>query len=321
MKKSLEEYLKEITSVFRRNNDLYKAHALAAPVLKEMAADMNIFHEIIKRNLLEKDFLLSNRINPVIALPINKTEYYTLVANCWLPLPDKNPAMTHQSIHHHGNLLLSSVAPIGPGYTSVLFKKGYKINPDNTTEIEIDKIYSNEKGSLEFIDTYTPHVVFYPQDFSVTYALWSETSTSMMLRWKKSSFIQKYKKQAKEIFSLIGMDKKIGLNAIEQFDFYPSNGKIISMKNREMYPVGSNDSFIGALFYILYKSGFKDHEFLKKLGTLKSGKEYEKFELLLNKYLAGKEFQSEFESCHLGIDKVNFSREELLRCFPSFSEG
>ena len=319
MKKSLEEQVKKITSFFEKNNDLYKAHALAAPVLKEMASDMDIFHKIIKKNLLGNNFLSLGRINPVIALEINKNDYYTLVANCWLPLPDKNPDTTHQSIHHHGNLLLTSVAPIGPGYSSVLFKKGYKINSDNITEMEIDKIYLNEKGSLEFIDTYTPHVVFYPQDFSVTYALWSESSISGLGRWKKNPSLQKYKKQIKKMLGMIGMGKKVGLNVIEQFDFYPSEGKIISMKNRIMYPVASNESFLKSLFYIFNKVGFRDYEFLKKLGTQKSKKEFEKFESLLNEYIAGKEFQSEFESSHLGIDKVNFSRKELLRCFPSFT--
>jgi hypothetical protein len=314
MKKTLTEYLEKLNVLFSNNNDLYKAHELSKGILKEMADNTELFHEIIKKNLMKEGFLLSKRNNPVIALEIEKTSSYTLVANCWMPLPDGNTNLTHQSIHHHGGLLLTSVAPVGPGYSSIIFKKGYKIKEDQTVDITIDKDYSNTKGNLEFVDTFTPHVVFYPSEFSVTYALWSETKSSLLSKWKKNASVQKYKTQIKKILTLLGLRKKIGLNVIENFDFYPANGKILSMKERVVYPVGSNENFLKNIFYIFQKTGFNDCEFLKNLKLHKSKEEYEKFDTLLKDFLLDKEFQNEFEPFHLGINKINFTREELLFC-------
>src|SRR3989344_8240546 len=158
---ALADYTNRIDSFFSRNGDFYKAHKLASAVLMEMANDKTLFHEIIKKNLKKKDFINSKRINPVLAFEISASSNYSFIAHTWIPRPDGNAAITHQSVHHHGGLLLSSVAPIGPGYTSVLFRKGFNIESDRTTNMKIDRYYANEKGSLEFIDTFTPHVVFY----------------------------------------------------------------------------------------------------------------------------------------------------------------
>jgi hypothetical protein len=314
MKKTLNEYLEELNVLFLSTNDLYKAHELSKSILQEMADNTDLFHEVVKKNLMQEGFLLSKRNNPVIALEMNKTLSYTLVANCWMPLPDGNTDITHQSIHHHGGLLLTSIAPIGSGYSSIIFKKGYKVNDDRTADMAIDKIYSNTKGNLEFVDTFTPHVVFYPGEFSVTYALWSETKSSTLSKWKKHSSIQKYKTQIKKTLALFGLKKKIGLNVVENFDFYPTNGKIVSMKDRVIYPVGTNKNFLENLFYIFQKTGFKDYDFLKKLKSHKSPEEYMPFDIILNEFISGKEFQNEFEDCHIGIDKINFTKKELLSC-------
>ena len=121
-------------------------------------------------NIITKIIIAAS--DPVIAMTIVDNPFITLIAHFWMPLPDRSTNITHQSIHHHGRLLLTSVAPYGPGYESIIFKQGFKI--DLQTEfvsIEIDKEYKNPLYNIEYIETNTPHVVFYPKELSVTFCI------------------------------------------------------------------------------------------------------------------------------------------------------
>src|ERR1700761_5133188 len=122
MTMALNHYTQRIRQAFAQSPSNYEAHQKSRVILEEMARDKTVFHEILKKNMASPDFHLKKRINPVVALEIDTTINYSFIAHCWMPLPDTDTEMTHQSIHHHGNLLLTSIAPIGPGYSSILFK-------------------------------------------------------------------------------------------------------------------------------------------------------------------------------------------------------
>lgn len=187
-----------------------------------------------------------------------------IVAHFWLPLPDRNTNITHQSIHHHGRLLLTSVAPFGPGYNSFIFKKGFSIHPDTEdVTIQVDKEYHNPLYNIEFIETHTPHVVFYPEALSVTYAAWTYDQRSALDKIRKNPFIQKNKKRIIQFMNYF-KGLKSSVNKIEYFDFYPDGNKIKGMKERVMYPVGTNENFIQNIFYILQQIGFNDFAEIKK---------------------------------------------------------
>lgn len=310
MSKGLDHYITALTDIFKKNQPRI-AHARSKDLLLEMAKDKSILLEIADRNIKRKDFFLQSRINPVIAMTIADNPYITLIAHFWMPLPDRATNITHQSIHHHGRLLLTSVAPYGPGYESIIFKKGFTIDPQTEyTSIQMDKEYKNPLYNIEYIETYTPHVVFYPKELSVTYALWTYDQRSALDKIRKNPFVQKNKKRILQFLNYLkGMGPKI--NTIEYFDFFPSGSNILAMKERVMYPVGSNENFVHNVFYILQQIGYSDFAGLKKVLTEYPENIQQQALQCIKQIESGEQLQDIFDPIHLNIAKINFSREEL----------
>jgi hypothetical protein len=313
---NLQAYIQQLNAIFKTETNRYKAHERCQPILVDMAKNKSILFEIIKKNLERPDFFLQNRINPVIALDIEVNETLSFVAHCWMPLPDKRNDITHQSIHHHGKLLLTSVAAFGSGYESIVFKKGYTIDKKTGyTSMEIEKIYKNPYLNIEFIDSHTPHIVFYPSEFSITYALWTNAAIATSENMKKIGFINKYKKQLRKLIDAFGAAKLLGLNTNEYLDFYPSNKKIIAMKSRVMYPAGNNKSFMQGFFSLLQTLEYNDVESLKKAMAALPEQAQAFANQLLLKYNATEKIDDAFEKIQLNIPYINFEKELLLQCF------
>lgn len=314
----LKYYIKCINDIFKSENNRYKAHELCKPILLEMAKSESVLFEIIKQNIEKPNFLNQNRINPVIALEIETNETVSFVAHCWMPLPNKSTTTTHQSIHHHGKLLLTSVAAFGSGYESIIFKKGYSIDKKSgITNIQIDRIYKNPHLNIEFIDTDTPHVVFYPSEFSITYALWTNVEAATVESIKKLGFIKKYKKQLRKIVDAFGAATILGLNTNEYLDFYPKNKKIIALKSRVKYPVGGNKSFLTGFFSMLQTVKYNDINSITN--AIEKHVKTDKLlaQNLLEQLKSNQQIHDEFEKSHLNIEFVNFEKQTLLDAFNS----
>ncbi|WP_018344175.1 hypothetical protein [Cytophaga aurantiaca] len=312
MNKGLDYYINTLTHIFKKNQPRI-AHTLSKDLLLEMAKDKTILLEIIDRNIKKNGFFLQERINPVIAITAVDNPFITLIAHFWMPLPDRVTNITHQSIHHHGRLLLTSAASYGPGYESIIFKQGFTIDPQTGfTTIEIDKEYKNPLYNIEYIEANTPHVVFYPKELSVTYALWTYDKRSIADRIRRNSFLQKNKAILLRFFNYVkGLN--IQTDVFEYFDFFPSNSKMIAMKDRILYPVGSNENHIHNVFYILQQVGYTDYEGLKKILTGYPDKIKQQGLNLISKIESEEQLADIFDPAHLNIEKINFSREEIKR--------
>ena len=316
MKNRLDHYISFIQTAFR-NSTYRTAHAVISEKMIEMAKDNEVLFEIIRQNLLEPGFFKKKRTNPVVALNIFRNRDFSIVAHCWVPLPSRATNVSHQSVHHHGRLLLTSVAPLGEGYESVIFKNGFTFDKDSEiAHMKIDKVYKNPLNNIEFIDSYTPHVVFYPNDFSITYALWSyDKNDGFISALRRLRIVQANKRFLLASVRRLGISKFTRVNQIEFFDFYPDCGELRGMRERVMYPVGSQENFIHNVFYILYKTGFNDKGFLEKLNSSLCLEDRNSIERPLSRFLNGEVIKDRFDPVHLDINKINFSREELLRCF------
>lgn len=313
MKTSLDGYLEQLRIIFREN-DYRLAHQKSRNIMLAMAKDENVLFDIIKKNLSAPGFFLQKRINPVIAFEIEKNKHFSITAHCWMPLPDKATDTTHQSVHHHGRLLLTSVSPIGEGYESVIFKKNYFLNKETgSARMAIEKIYKNPRYNIEFIDSHTPHVVFYPNDFSITYAMWSyDKKDGILATLRQSKFVQSNKKLISGVLGKLRLSKKIGVNVVEYFDFYPENKQMHAMQERVMYPVGSNENFVHNVFYILQKVSFKDKRFIKDLQNRLTPQELSAAKKNMEQFLSDETLQDIFDSIQLNIPKINFKRKDLM---------
>lgn len=308
------KYVQEIVSVFNNhNNDRYKCHELLQKILKKAAADSLFLYDVIRHNLNSPEFIEKKRHYSTLALPVIATPDFNIVINIFPPLPDRTTNISFQSIHHHGNLLLTTAALFGPGYESIVFKKNYTIDKESyLTKMEREKTYQFKQGVVEFIDKFQPHIVFYPESISATLALWSNDQKTGMEAFKKFTLLQKFKKPIKQLLKATGLSKSLQLNEVSFFDFYPEKEKLYAMKDRLEYSfIGSNENFIQNIFHFIQQTGFNDNLFLSELKEKKFINLFTK--QMIDKVLKGEQIKDEFIPQHLNVPKVNLLKDDILK--------
>jgi hypothetical protein len=276
-------------------NDFRRAHELSRAVLESLSRDDESVRHVFRACVATPGFLASARINPVIALPVFETARYTLVANCWFPHPTRGTEVSHQSIHHHGNLLLSTVAAHGPGYESFLFERDYEIGDTRRVkDLRLKARWRNARGQYEFVDSYVPHLVFYPPEISVTFALWSRERPR---RFQAVSTIVKklgLGAAAAKAVRALGVARALDVNQQRDLDFAVEEGAFVALQSRASYAPGSNASFLCALRAVGESIGISNAE--------------------LNTSLPGTEAALEFPDHQLVVPGANLELNEVLRC-------
>ena len=307
----------ELIDIFKNNIDRYQAHEKSKPILEKMSNSTAFLYDIIRSNLLDPFFLIKSRHYSTLSMTIFENSDFSFVVNIFPPLPDRRTDVSFQSIHHHGSLLLSSVAAFGPGYNCILFKKGFTIDYTTCiTKMEIDKDYQNQLHQVGFVDSDQPHIVFYPSDFSATFALWSDQKKTSKQVLKKIGFIRRFKKPLLKIAQAIGLDKKLGVNKIAFFDFYPVGKNIIAMKDRDAYnEEGSNDNFLQNIFCFIQKTGFHDIVFLNEV--MSNDKTPESAIKFIQMIINGVTINDSFISGHLNVPKVNLIKNDIINAFTN----
>ena len=306
------EYLQQLKQIFAQP-DLRQAHKEAVPILEQAVRDKEFFSAVIRQNFSDPDFLDRVRNYPTLSIPIEENESFTLRANCFLPLPDGNTDVTFQSIHHHGSLLLTTISAFGSGYDSILFEPGYTVDQTTgLTNMKGVRYYHNELHNYEFVDKFTPHVVFYPTNTSITFALWSHEKHQALDKVKKLGVLQKVKKPLKQIIKMAGLNAAVGINEISFNDFYPEDGKIIGMRDRIDYPHGTNDNWLQNVFSIAQQYGFDDMAFMQRVKTDCEQRGQLAPIKWIDRFIAGEKIDLLFEQAHLNIAKVNLHKKDIF---------
>ena len=311
----LNHYVSAIASIFKQEKNRYEAHRKAAPVLKEMGADKEVLFDVFRKNLLDEAFINKPRHYPTIAFEIFQDDNVGISGNCFMPLPDRSTDLSFQSIHHHGKLLLTTVAAFGPGYESIVFKKGFVVNKENqTASMQIEKQYQFGPGNMEFVDSDQPHVVFFPKDASITFAMWAYAKSNAATQGLKNSFlIKKFKEPIRKGLKALGLLDKAGVNLVENFDFYPEQKQIKVLKNRINFQEGTNENFLTNVFYVLQRAGFNDTEFLQSLK--KKYPDHKVLHQLIDRFVSGATIKDEFYDFHKNVKYVNLSKQDILNAF------
>lgn len=311
----LNYYVGKIATIFKEEKDRYKAHEKATPVLREMGADPEVLFDVFRYNLSNPEFIEKKRHYPTLAFDIYQDKNIGINGNCFMPVPDRRQDLSIVSIHHHGKLLLTTVATFGPGYHSVLFKKGFSF--DKTTldaRLEMEKYYQFYKGSVEFVDADQPHVVFFPESPSITYAMFTYKDVNNTVQaLKNNAVIKALKEPIRKTMNALGLTKKAGINVVEYFDFYPENGGFKTLKNRIDFQVGDNDNFLTNVFFVLQKAGFNDFDFLHKLKEKYPDKKH--LHQLIGKLEDNVPINDEFYDFHRNVKFVNYTKDEIFAAF------
>jgi hypothetical protein len=293
--------------------DRHAAHRLAAPALAAMARDRGVLHAVARNGLRDPAFLQKTRSHALVTLDIEENPDFTLVANCFLPLPDRAPDISSECIHHHGNLLLTTVAAFGDGYESLVFKRGFATDErTGETRMQVEKVYTNELYNVEFIDARTPHVVFFPRRLAITYALWSADRRIPFARLRRSPILQRVKRPVIAVIKAIGASRAMAVNVVEDLDFSVEGNRIYALHERLYgYANGTNANFVQNVFHILQQIGFDDRPFLEQLRARCADTAPDAVRWI-DALLAGQPIADVFEPGHLNIEKINLKKQDIM---------
>lgn len=316
----MKKYTEALTKVFRQNYDKHKANEASRTVLEDMSGDRNFLTEALRQHI-NKPNSLNAKHYPVVGLNIDLNPYYGIVANCWIPLPDQATDVSTKSIHHHGDMLLSTVTAYGTGYEHYTFTNPKLVDEKRERySMELIENGAHPVNHVAFVDAYVAHLPLYPPDLTITYALWSSRfPTGWKDRVKRLPIVQKNSKTLRDIAVKAGLAKQLELKVVEYYDFYPTSEGFCGIKERAEFELGPNEDYLYSLFYIIQDTG-NDHLSKEIEAKLASDEQIENPQLvkqLLADLKKGVKINGKLSSTHYGVQGANFTRDEILQALAA----
>jgi hypothetical protein len=309
-----ESYIAELKSIFAAARDKHEANFRSTDVLARMSGDSVFMTEILQRHL-ERDGTLNTLHYPVVAINIELNEYFGLVANCWIPLPDRNTEISTKAIHHHGDMLLSTVTAFGSGYEHWTFETPSVV--DAGKEIYELKPLSQEdhpRHHVAFVDHHIAHLPLYPSDLTVTFALWSSRFPKTWRdKLKRVSILQNNSTRLRKLATKVGLASQLELKVVEYFDFYPTCEGFKGMKERKEFPLTTNSDYLASLFCIIQGTS---NDALAPVIHNKLERDHVDNRTLVNELLqkleSGEPIEGRLSPEHYNVTYANFSKNQIL---------
>jgi len=313
---SIKKYVGALTEIFREAPDKHEANRRSRPVLEEMSGNPVFLTEALAQHL-RKPGSLNVQHYPTVGLDIELNAYFGLVANCWITLPDHRTDISTKSIHHHGNMLLSTVTAFGPGYEHWTFTRPEVLDADGELfEMKLIEREAHPMHHVAFVDSYVAHLPFYPSETSVTYALWSNKfPVTWKDRVKRIPVLQNNSESLRKLAVKAGLARQLDLKVVEYFDFYPAEGCFRGIRERNEFKRGPNEDYLYSLFHIIQVT---KNEHLAPLidAQLESGQAIENPQLvrrLVEELRRGQAIEGRLSQMHYNIAGANFTRQEAER--------
>ncbi|MHB8670389.1 MAG: hypothetical protein ACYDAD_07500 [Acidimicrobiales bacterium] len=312
----LGRYIDALTAAFGSVPDRARAHAKAVPVLAEMAADPRVLEDILRGHLLGPAALSSGHY-PVIGIDVERNQHFHLVANCWITLPDGSTDMSTKAIHHHGDMLLTTVTAFGSGYEHWLFTPPSVVDPGRDLyRMSLVERSQHGLGDVSFVGSGFAHLPMYPATTSVTYALWSPRAAPTWLDQVKSvPFLRRRNASLRRAALRMGLRRQLQLKVVEYFDFHPSEEGFIGMRRREEFPRGPVEDYLHSLFHVLQATGLERLVPVVR-NRLESGSVADPahaalIEQLVHELDRGHPIAARLSEGHVGVRFANFDRRQI----------
>lgn len=320
----MKHYIESLKQIFATAPNKHEANYRSQAVLEDMSSDPEFFTSVLEKHL-QTAGSLNTKHYPVVGIDIELNHLFGLVANCWIPLPDRATNVSTKAIHHHGDMLLSTVTAFGPGYEHWTFEKPVVVDPETESySMTLIDHAPHPLHHVAFVDSYVAHLPFYPQGMTITFALWSSKFPSTWKdRLKRVPLVQKNSDLLKKVARSAGMTKQLDLKVVEYFDFYPTPEGFRGIKERKEFERGPNADYLPSLFQVIQETGNEQMVPLLKQ-QLESGQPLENPELLkdlIRKLESGQAIEGRLSSTHYGIERANFSRHDLEVALGAQSRG
>ncbi|MBI1892847.1 MAG: hypothetical protein HYS14_01865 [Candidatus Rokubacteria bacterium] len=315
----LNRYVAALTDTFRRVRDKREAHYQSCRVLCDMAADPRVMTAVLQAHL-GRPGTLNWKHYPVLGMEIEHNPYYTLVANCWIPLPGRETDVSTKTVHHHGNMLLTTVTAFGPGYEHWTFTRPEVVDPEQ----ELYAMTVIERGPhprqhVAFVDAFIGHVPLYPGSLSITLALWSnQFPTTWRDVLKRVPMFKGREETLRQLAARVGLTRALDLKVIQYFDFYPTTAGFKGMKERVEFDLGPNEDYLYSLFHVLQQTG---NEALGRLVRERLQADAVQDRPLVSTLLAdlesGCRVEGRLSDCHLRVPHATFRAAEIERALAA----
>ena len=212
----VKRYLGALEAVFRSAPDKHEANRRSAAVLQDMSGDPAFLAGALARHLRAPG-ALNQKHYPVVGFNAELNPHFGLAVNCWIPLPDRRADVSTKAIHHHGDMLLSTVNAFGPGYEHWTFTRPEVVDEESERyEMRLVERAPHPLHHVAFVDSYVPHLPFYPSETSITYALWSSRfPVTWKDRVKRVPVLQKNSAALRALAVRAGLARKLELKVVE----------------------------------------------------------------------------------------------------------
>jgi len=320
---AIERYTAALIDVFKRAPDKHEAHLRSRRIIDDMIGDRAFLTAMLRRYLANPRSL--NQLNyPVVGIEGPLNEYFGLVVNCWIPLPDRRADISTKAIHHHGDMLLTTGTLYGPGYLHWTFTRPTLVEPlREMFAFQVAEREQHPQGHVAFVDDHVPHLPWYPADLSITLCLWSSRHpTTWKDRLKRIPLLKKNEQTLRRLASFARLDRVVArtldLKVVEYFDFYPTPEGMKGMRIRDEYQRGPNADHLHSLFHVLQRTG---HEELTRdiAAQLSAGKVRDRrtVEQLLSNLEGGRPIEGKLSDCHLNLPHTTFTPADVARAIEA----
>ena len=310
----IERYIDALKKIFATSSDKHEANVRARTVLEDMSGDPAFFTAALAKHLNTPGSLNSKHY-PVVGIDIELNHLFGLVANCWIPLPDRVTNMSTKAIHHHGDMLLSTVTAFGPGYEHWTFKTPFVVDADRERySLTVIDRTPHPLHHVAFVDSFIAHLPFYPAGMTITYALWSSRFPSTWKdRVKRVPLLQKNANRLRKLAVRAGMAKQLELKVVEYFDFFPTADGFCGIRERKEFELGPNTDYLPSLFHVIQETG-NDQLVPLIRKQLNSGAPLSNPRLItdLLRRLEHEEcIEGRLSPTHYGIQGANFTKQDI----------
>ena len=310
----MQHYIDSLKKIFAGAPNKHEANYRSRAVLEDMSADPSFFRSALEKHL-QTPGSLNTEHYPVVGIDIELNHLFGLVANCWIPLPNRATDVSTKAIHHHGDMLLSTVTAFGPGYEHWTFKKPEVIDSGSESySISLIEHAPHPLHHVAFVDSYVAHLPFYPGSMTITYALWSSKFPATWKdRLKRVPLLQRNSARLKRVAARAGMAKHLELKVVEYFDFYPTAEGFCGIRERKEFGRGPNADYLPSLFQVIQETGNEQLAPLLK-EQLNAGMLLENPDLLrdlIHRLESGQTIEGRLSATHYGIERANFTRHDL----------
>jgi hypothetical protein len=322
---TLDRYVSALRHVFRLAPSKHEAHRRSRSILEDLSGERTLLTQVLGR-LIATPGALARPNYPVVGFDLEINQDFALVMNGWIPLPDRQTDVATKSIHHHGNMLLTTTTVFGPGYEHWTFTSPELVDGERGLfRMRVTERAPHPLHHTAFVDHHIPHLPVYPRDLSITVALWSNRfPTTWRDRLKRVPLLQRNSKILRDLGARVGLTRLLDLKVIDYFDFFPlETGGFQGMRERQEFPLGPNDDFLFSLFHVLQNTG--NEVLVPRL------KERIAAETIPNRALAlrlvddlerGTPIEGRLSTGHTGVPHANFRTREIERALtPGGSPG